>query len=309
MDLQRQRNSDGSAFVYHKHTSPRVFFPRTINEALETVERESNAVFWAGGTELSCLSMSKNLIELPRTVISLGLVEELTRASRSEYGLDIGAMMTLERLSAIGEKTLPTGLYEVIKCIGSLPLRNRATIGGNIALQTRIGDLHPILQLLDTRIEIRGSRRGGRKRNSVRKIPIALLDKTDLLNSRELISKISIPTDNWDIGFYRKILPSGNAKKILIFTALASAEEGVLSECRMSFSNGYTEILRDRELEANMAGQPLPFGHRELKILDEGILELTAPWKARSYDRETAIACARGFLKLIEDNSMDEMLL
>jgi len=309
MDLQRRRNSGGSVFVYHKHTSPRVFFPRTVNEALEMVERESKAVFWAGGTELSCLSMSKNLIELPRTIISLGLVEELARASRSENGLDIGAMTTLERLLTIGENTLPTGLYGVIKCIGNLPLRNRATIGGHLALRTRIGDLLPLLQLLDARIEIRSSRRGNRKRSSVRKIPISLLDKETLLNSRELISKISIPTNNWDIGFHRKILPSSNEKRILIFTALASFEEGVLNECRMSFSDGYTEILRDRELEVNMTGQPLPFEHRELKTLDEGMLELTAPWKARAYDRETAIACARGFLKLIEVNSMDGMVL
>jgi len=250
--------------------------------------------------------MGREFIDLPRTVISLGSVEEMVRASRSEYGLDIGAMMTLERLLHIGKGALPTGLYEAIRCVGTLPLRNRATVGGHLALQGRIGDLHPLLQLLDTRIEIRSPGRRSRKRSLVRKIPIALLDKETLLKSKGLISKISIPPDYWDIGFHKKILLGNDDKRFLIFTALASIKEGVLSECRIAFSVGYTEILRDRELEVDMTGQPLPFGHRELKTLDEGILKLTAPWKTSSYKRRAAIACARGFLKQIESNSMDK---
>jgi len=295
--------------VYQKYNSPRVFFPRTISETLEMVERESNAVFWAGGTELSCRSMRKDLIDLPKTVISLCLVEELARASRSEYGLDIGAMMTFERLLRIGKSTLPTGLHETINSIGNLPLRNRATIGGHLALQTRIGDLHPLLELLDAKIEIRSPSRGGRKRSQIKKIPIMLLEEKNLLNSGELISKISIPTDNWDIAFHRRILPGNDENKVLIFTALASVEGGVLSECRMAFSDGCTGILRDREIEAHMTGQKLPLGYRELKILDEAIIELTAPWKTRSYDRKTSIACARDFLKRIEDNNINGMIL
>ena len=286
--------------MYHKYTSPRVFFPRTINETLEIVEREPNAIFGAGGTELSRHSMKKDLIDLPKTVISLGLVEELARVSRSENGLDIGAMMTLERLLHIGKSTLPTGLHKVINCIGNLPLRNRATIGGHLALRTRIGDLHPLLQLLDTKIEIRSPGRRVRKHSLANKIPIVLLEERTLLNPRELISRISIPTDNWNIGFYRKISPGSDEKRILIFTALARVEGEVLSECRMALSDGYTGILRNRELEVYMTGQSLPFGHKELKILDESIFELTSPWKTRSYDRKTAMACARGFLKRVE---------
>jgi len=292
--------------MYDKYTSPRVFFPSTVNEALEIAGREPNATFWAGGTELSCRSMDREFINLPRTVISLSSVEELLRASRSEYGLDIGAMMTLERLLHIGKTTLPTGLYEAITSVGTLPLRNRATVGGHLALQGRTGDLHPLLQLLDTRIEIRSPRHRSRKRNLVKKIPIALLDKEILLKTRGLISKISIPPDNWDIGIHKKIMLGNDDKRFLLFTALASIKERVLSECRMAFSDGYTEILRDRELEVNMTGQPLPFGYKELRTLDEGILELTAPWEAQSSSRKTAIACARGFLKQIESNSIDE---
>lgn len=271
-------------------------------------ERESNAVFWAGGTDFARNSMSKEIIDSPKTVISLGLVEELARASRSEYSLDIGAMMTLERLLGIGKNTLPTGLYEAIKSIGNLPLRNRATIGGHIALRNRIGELRPFLQLLDSKIEIRSSRHRGRKRILVRKFPIALLEEKSFLNHRGLISKISIPTGNWDIGFHKKILPSNDEKRILIFTALASIKEGVLNECRMAFSDGYTGILRNRELEMYMTGQALPLGNKELKTLDEAILKLTEPWKERSYDRKTAMACAKGFLRRVEGgNSMDGM--
>lgn len=308
MGMRRRSNSGGNVLVYHKHGSPMVFFPRGIGEVLDLMEREANAVLWAGGTEITCRSMRKELIDLPKTVISLSLVEELARATRTEYGLEIGATMTLERLSQIGRNTLPTGLYEAVNNVGSLPLRNRATIGGHLALRARIGDLHPLLQLLDSKIEIRSPRRGGGKRGLVRKVPIALLEDKNFLDSRKLITKISIPGNNWDIGFHRKISTGGDESGVLIFTALASVKGGILSECRMAFSDGYTGILRDRELEAYMAGQTLPLGHRELKTLDEAILELTAPWKRRSYDRKTAMTCSRGFLKQARNHSMGGMI-
>ena len=285
--------------MFHKYASPRVFFPRTINEALEMTGTESDAVFWAGGTSLSRFSEHKAVINLPKVVISLGLVEELVKASRSEHSLDVGAMMTLDRLASLGRSTLPAGLYEAITRIGNRPLRCRATIGGHLALQDRLGDLRPLLQLLETKIEIRylRERRGRRKPvSTIRKFPIALLEENSGLSKGELITRISIPTENWNIGVYKKIVPSADADRKLIFTALARIEKDVLTEWRMAFSDGRTGVLRDRELEVDMAGRPLPLNHRELESIDEAIDVMTAPWEKRTYERETAKSLARGFL-------------
>lgn len=285
--------------MLNKHTSPRVFFPRTINEVLETSSSETDATFWAGGTRLSRFPGNKSVIDLPKNVVSLGMVEELARASRSEHSLEIGAMMTLDRMAAIGRSTLPAGLYEAIIRVGNLPLRCRATIGGHLAMKDRIGDLRPILQLLETKVETRylRERRGRRKPvSSVRKFPIALLEEKPGLSKGELITKISIPTESWTKGVYQKIHPTEDPDRYLIFTALARIEKGVLIEWRMAFSNGLSGVLRDRELEVDMAGRPMPLSDKEYDTIDEAIDRLTAVWEKKSYERETAKSLARGFL-------------
>lgn len=285
--------------MLNKHTSPRVFFPRTINEVLETAASEADAAFWAGGTRLSRFPGNKVVIGLPKNVVSLGMVEELARASRSEHSLEIGAMMSLDRMAAIGKSTLPAGLHNAIIRIGNLPLRCRATIGGHLAMKDRIGDLRPILQLLETKVETRylRERRGRRKPvSSVRKFPIALLEEKSGLSSGELITKISIPTENWTKGVYQKIFPSDDPDRYLIFTALVRIEKGVLVEWRMAFSDGFSGVLRDRELEVDMAGRPLPLSDREFETIDEAIDKLTASWKMKRYERETAKSLASGFL-------------
>lgn len=282
-----------------KHTSPRVFFPRTINEVLEKAESETDAMFWAGGTRLSRFPGNKAVIDLPRNVVSLGMVEELARASRSEHSLEIGAMMTLDRLAAIGRSTLPAGLYEAIISVGNLPLRCRATIGGHLANKDRVGDLRPILQLLETKVETRflRERRGRRKPvSTVRKFPIALLEERPGLSSGELITKISIPTESWSSGVFQKIQPSDDPDRYIIFTALARIEKGVLIEWRMAFSNGISGVLRDRELEVDMAGRPLPLSEKEYETIDEAIDRLTAVWEKKHYEQKTAKSLARGFL-------------
>ncbi len=285
-----------------KYTSPRVFFPKSINEALEMNRSEADAVFWAGGTHLSRYSENKTVISLPKNVISLGMVEELARASRSENSLEIGSMMTLDRLAAIGRSTLPAGLHDAIIRIGSRPMRCRATIGGHLAIKDKIGDLRPLLQLLETTVETRSlkERHSRRKAMSVtRKIPLALLEEKTGPGKGELICRISIPTESWDFGTYRKVLPTGDEERFLIFTALARVEKEVLTELRMAFSDGYTSVLRDRDVEVGMAGRPLPLSSKELESLDDAVATITSSWEERDYEKETVKKLVRSFMNHI----------
>ena len=64
----------------------------------------------------------------------------------------------------------------------------------------------------------------------------------------------------------------------------------------MAFSDGYTGVLRDRDMEVDFAGRPLPLNSRELESLDEAIDAVTAPWGERNYEKETAKKLARSFL-------------
>jgi len=261
---------------------------------------EADAVFWAGGTHLSRYSKKTTVIDLPKNVISLGQVEELARASRSEHSLEIGSMMSLDRLAAIGPSTLPAGLYEAIIRVASKPVRCRATIGGHLAVKDKIGDLRPILQLLETTVETRSLKEQSKRRTKStisRRFPIALLEEKPGLGAGELISKISIPTESWDFGTYRKVFPGRDNDRYLIFTALARSEKGVLTELRIAFSDGYTGILRNRDVEVAMAGRPLPLSEKDLESLNEAVDSITAPWDTRKYERQTVKRLVENFIK------------
>jgi CO/xanthine dehydrogenase FAD-binding subunit len=282
-----------------KHASPRVFFPRTVSEALDLANDQPDFVFWAGGTHLSRYSKTPGLIDLPRTVIALGYVEELVRASRSEHGLELGSMMSLDRLTSIGRSALPTGLPEALSGIGTRPLRCRATLGGHLGRKGIIGDLAPLLQILDSRIETRylRERRGRRKPTAAtRKIPVSLLAGDEGLRKGELITRVSIPNEPWNFGAVEKIYPESKPGRVLIFSALARLDKGMLSEWRMALSDGLGNILRDREMEVGMAGKPLPLSKKDLDGMVEAIRELTEPWSDREYERKAAMGLARGFM-------------
>jgi CO/xanthine dehydrogenase FAD-binding subunit len=187
--------------------------------------------------------------------------------------------------------------------IGNRPLRCRATIGGHLAMTNSIGDLKPLLQLLETRIEIRYLREVSKRRKppvTIRKIPLAQLDEKNGLSKGELITRISIPTENWNLSVCRKISPSTENSRVLIFAALARVEKGVLSDWRMAFSDGLQSVLRDRDLEVDLTGRPLPFGEKEYETLDESVDRLTSAWVNRVYERKTARILARGFLNSVE---------
>ena len=64
----------------------------------------------------------------------------------------------------------------------------------------------------------------------------------------------------------------------------------------MALSDGVGGILRDRDLEVNLAGRPLPLSQKELDGLDSAIEKLTSPWNGREYERLAAKRMAREFL-------------
>jgi len=275
-----------------KHRSPRILFPRSVAEALELKHREPEAAFWAGGTRLGYGGSATAVLDLPKAVISLGLVDELTRAARSEHSLEIGSMMTLDRLESIGRSALPAGLPDALAGIGSRPLRCRATIGGHIAVGRPIGDLRPLLQLLETTVETRylKSRSGRRKAVSVgRKLPIGRLHSDDGLRPDELIVRVIIPTETWNHAVFIKEPP-------LVFTALARIEKGLLAEWRMAFRDESGPVRRNRDLEVDMAGRPLPVDSRSIGILEQTLDRMTEKWTDREDRRAVVRRLAVGFL-------------
>ena len=111
--------------------------PRTLEEAARILAGEgTNALPLAGGTDL--LPNMKRRQQVPRTLVSLRRVEGLRQNEKGPAGSRLGACLTLAEIA--GDPRLRNGLtalWQAASQVATSQIRNQATLGGNICLDTR----------------------------------------------------------------------------------------------------------------------------------------------------------------------------
>lgn len=152
-------------------------------DVVDEIQRNSGKVrFLSGATdfinemkEISC-----------DCVIDLSQIKELRYVKAEEGLVRIGSGMTFTELAAnkiIQEKV--TALAQAASQVGSVQIRNRATIGGNVASASPACDSLPILVAFDASIVVIGPQ-------GARIIPASSMGKTSL-REKEFITEIVLP--------------------------------------------------------------------------------------------------------------------
>ena len=126
--------------------------PATVAECLRLLAEHPDARLIAGGTDL-VVESNLRLRRFPY-LISVEGIDELRQVRESEDELEIGGALTL---SEVGQaRCLPHVWHEWLPLFASPLIRNRATLGGNIATASPIGDAPPLLLALDAVVRIAG---------------------------------------------------------------------------------------------------------------------------------------------------------
>jgi CO/xanthine dehydrogenase FAD-binding subunit len=133
--------------------------PETLAEALELRAANPDAVALAGGTDLM---VALNFDQArPPAVLDLTRPGELREWAPHGDRLRVGAGVSYTRLiEELGDR-LP-GLAIASRTVGSLQIRNRGTVGGNLGTASPAGDGLPPLYTSDAVVEVasvRGARR------------------------------------------------------------------------------------------------------------------------------------------------------
>ncbi len=132
------------------------FEPNTLAEA-SRLFAEEHAQLLAGGTDL--IIGMKAYTETPQSVISLQNIPGLTGiTTNSDDSITIGAMTKVREVE-LSEDILKhhTALAEGASEIGSIQIRNLATIGGNIAHASPAADTVAGLLAADAQVDISGA--------------------------------------------------------------------------------------------------------------------------------------------------------
>jgi carbon-monoxide dehydrogenase medium subunit len=137
-------------FDYHE--------PSTLEEALKLLsELGGNARVLAGGTDLLCRMKQK--IDKPSHVISIARVPGLDEViPRNAHAVTVGAGVSAASLSKnelLGDRF--TALSEAAGRLGAPMIRNRATIGGNLANARPAADLPPACMVLDATLKLKSA--------------------------------------------------------------------------------------------------------------------------------------------------------
>jgi 4-hydroxybenzoyl-CoA reductase subunit beta len=111
--------------------------PRTLEEAARILDGErTNAMPLAGGTDL--LPNMKRRQQVPRMLMSLRHIESLSRVALNNSGSRLGACLTLSEIAADPRfRNGLTALAQASSLVATPQIRNMATLGGNICLDTR----------------------------------------------------------------------------------------------------------------------------------------------------------------------------
>lgn len=126
--------------------------PKSLKEALQQKKTIAGAIFISGGTDL--LVQIKNRELQPPALISLRSIPELATIEVNE-GVRIGALATISDIIQHNELGLiyPV-LVEAARRLGSVQIRNVATIGGNLCNCSPSADMALPLLVLEAKVRL-----------------------------------------------------------------------------------------------------------------------------------------------------------
>ena len=254
------------ALAYGEEGGERFLRPASLGELLDLRARFPEAHVIAGATELG-LEVTKKFHRFV-TLLSVEAVAELRTITRTAEAWTFGAGASLtqieEALRTSGNDAGPaaTVILKMLRVWGSRPIRNRATLGGNLANASPIGDLAPVLLALDARLRLVSAADGERE------LPLAeffLAYRRTALRPDEILRAIVVPTPPAPAeGAGRRLVDCFKVSKrremdISIVAAAFAVDldaAGVVTAARLAYGGVAATTVRARQTEAALLGQP-----------------------------------------------------
>lgn len=227
------------------------FEPTTLAEASRLFAQE-HAQLLAGGTDL-VIGM-KALTEMPQSVISLQKIAGLTGIARDAGGVSIGAMTKVRDIEVSEEiQNGYTALAEGAAEIGSIQIRNLATLGGNIAHASPAADTVAALLALDAQVDIASA-------DGERSVPINALftgPGQTVLTAGEIITRFRLPSPASGSHYIKHKIREVMDLAFIGVAAAVDMDDGTITGARIGLAAVAPTPIRAPEAEELLAGNSL----------------------------------------------------
>ncbi len=223
--------------------------PSTVSEALALAAPGPSGptLVLAGGTDL--LRDLDDGRVAPARLLSLRRMPWRSIAWNGD-SVTIGSTRSLRELELDGaiRERLP-GLWEAIRAVGGVALRQHATLGGNIARASPASDLLPILLAYDARVSTVSA--DGARRLAVADVVLAA--RRTVLAPGELIEAIEIPDAGPSTYVWQRVRPANDISQV----GLAVAYAGTPATWRIALGGVMPRPVRLPTVEARL-GEGIP---------------------------------------------------
>jgi aerobic carbon-monoxide dehydrogenase medium subunit len=234
------------SFAYHA--------PRSVGEAIGLLTSlGEDAKLLAGGHSL--LPMMKLRFAQPSALIDINRIPELRGIAEQGGVIRIGAMTSENELiaSALLQKHIPL-LPEAAKLIADPQVRNRGTIGGDIAHGDPGNDHPAIMMALDATFVLQGP--GGERQ--VKAVDFFHGTYMTALAENEILTAILITPPAAGSGYaYHKLKRKTGDWATAGAAVILRMSNGVVSQASIGLTNVAPTALRARAAEAALVGKPL----------------------------------------------------
>lgn len=240
--------------------------PASLEEALQALQEPGTTVIAGGTDQLVQARMQTSHTRL----VNISGLKELSQIVKVDGGLAIGAGVCFSDLvahSAVRE-SYPL-LVTACRTIGSLQLRNRATIGGNIVNAAPCADSVPPLIILDAEVELHSAA-------GLRYLPLSHFIEAGYrtsLKPGELLTRVLIPEPQADVQQQRYLqLGRRNALNITrqsLTGQFSLSKDGKLTFCRLVDGALFSKPQRLYDIETCLMGKVLT-----VASIEEAALEL-----------------------------------
>lgn len=233
----------------------------SVDEAMALLQEHPGAKLLAGGHSL--LPLMKLRLADPGTLIDIGRIGELRGISTDSDSIRIGALTPHAELER--SKVLPQALVEAASMIGDPQVRNRGTIGGNIAHADPASDLPTVLLALNATIQITGPRSTGNGSGHGHRTTQAIPAEdfftgffATALEDDEILVAVDVPLEQAGTGSaYAKLANPASRYAMVGAAAVVTVEGGVCTRASVAVGGLTANATKAPSVEAALTGKAL----------------------------------------------------
>ena len=226
---------------------------RSVSEASDLLKKNPGAKVLAGGHSL--IPMLKLRLGAPSALVDIGRIAELKGVSVKDGIVRIGALTTHAELAASPElRNHCAALAEAAGHVGDPAVRNRGTIGGNVAHADPASDLPPVLAALGARFVVSG----GTTTTTVEAGNFFKGMMTTALGEHDLLVAIEVPAKQKGQGTaYVKFQHPASRYAVIGVAAAVTTTGGKCSAAAVALGGLVPQPTRASAVETALLGQAL----------------------------------------------------